>query len=77
MFKLVAVIFAVVNGVPSDQPSKVFPYSADFESLEACMEFVQTDEGAVLRNGIREFVQSQHGTITAKLGCTQAEDDTI
>jgi hypothetical protein len=77
MFKLVAVIFAVVNGAPSEQPSNVFPYSADFESLESCMEFVQTDEGAVLRNAIKEFVQSQRGTITAKLGCTQAEDNTI
>jgi hypothetical protein len=45
MFKLVAVIFAVVNGVPSDQPSRVFPYSADFESMEACMDFAQTDKG--------------------------------
>jgi hypothetical protein len=77
MFKLVAVIFAVINGVPSDQPSRVFPYSADFESMEACMEFAQNDEGAVLRNAINEFVQSQRGAITAKLGCTKAEDNTI
>ena len=77
MFKLVAVIFAVVNGVPSEQPSRVFPYSADFETLEACMEFTKTDEGAVLRDAIKEFVQSQRGAITAKLGCTQAEDNTI
>ena len=77
MFKLVAVIFAVVNGVPSEQPSKVYPYSADFESLEACMGFAGSEEGMVLRNAIKEYVQSQQGAITAKLGCTQAEDNTI
>jgi hypothetical protein len=77
MFKLVAVIFAVINGVPSEQPSRVFPYVADFESMEACMDFAQTDEGAVLRNAINEFVQSQRGAITAKLGCTKAEDNSI
>lgn len=77
MFKLVAVIFAVVNGAPSDQPPRVFPYSADFESMEACMDFAKSDKATVLKKGIQEFVQSQRGTITAKLGCTQAEDDSI
>jgi len=77
MFKLVAVIFAVVNGVPAEQPSQVLPYNADFETLEACMDFAKTDEGAALRNAVKEYVKSQRGAITAKLGCTQAEDDTI
>ena len=77
MFKLVAVIFAVVNGVPSEQPAKVYPYSADFESLEACMGFAGSEEGMVLRNAVKEYVQSQQGAITAKLGCTKAEDNTI
>lgn len=77
MFKLVAVIFAVVNGVPSEQPSKVFPYNADFESMEACMGFATSDEAAVIRDAIKEFVQSQRGAITAKIGCTQAVDNTI
>ena len=77
MFKLVAVICAVVNGVPSDQPAKAFPYSADFDSLQSCMDFARGDEGAVLRNAIQEYVQSQGGAITAKLGCQQVEDNTI
>ena len=77
MFKLVAAIFIVVNGVPSEQPVKVYPYTADFESLEACMGFAGSDEGTVLRNAVKEFVQSQHGAITAKIGCQQVEDNTI
>ena len=77
MFKLVAVIFAVVNGAPSDRPAGVFPYSADFESLQSCMEFARGDEGAVLRNAIQEYVQSQGGAITAKIGCQQVGDNSI
>jgi hypothetical protein len=77
MFKLVAVIFAVVNGVPSEQPSKVVPYPADFETMEACMKFAKADENAAMRDALKEFVQSQRGAITAKLGCTKAEDNTI
>jgi hypothetical protein len=77
MFKLVAVIFAVVNGVPSDQPSKVFPHPEVFESLEACMKFAKADENAEMREALKGFVQSQRGAITAKLGCTKAEDNSI
>jgi hypothetical protein len=77
MFQLVAVIFAVINGAPSDRPSRVFPYSVGFESMEACMDFAQTDEGEIRRNAINEFVQSQRGAITAKLGCAQVEDNSI
>ena len=77
LYKLVAAVFLVVNGVPSDQPSKVFPYNADFDSLESCMEFAGSDEGAVLRNAVKEFVQSQRGAITAKIGCQQVEDNSI
>ena len=77
MFKLVAVIFAVINGVPSDQPAKAFPYNADFETLEACMAYAGSDEAAVLRDAVKEFVQSQRGAITAKMGCQQVEDNTI
>ena len=77
MFKLVAVLFAVVNGVPSEQPSRVIPYPADFETMEACIAFAKADENAAMRDALKEFVQSQRGSITAKLGCTQAEDNTI
>lgn len=77
MFNLVAVIFAVVNGVPADKPSNVMTYNQTFETLEACMAFPKTDEGLILRNELKELVQSQGGAIAAKLGCTEAEDNSI
>lgn len=77
MFKIVALIFAVINGSPSEQPIKVIPYTADFETLEACADFAKSEEGMVLRNAMREFVQSQGGAVSAKLGCAKAEDNSI
>jgi hypothetical protein len=41
------------------------------------MKFAKADENAAMRDALKEFVQSQRGAIMAKLGCTQAEDNTI
>ena len=77
MFKLVAVIFAVVNGSPSEKPLSVLTYNQTFPTLEACMGFAKTEEGAELRQTVNEMVMSQRGAIMAKLGCVKAEDNTI
>jgi hypothetical protein len=62
MFKLVAVIFAVINGIPSEQPLTVLAYNHQtFETLEACMGFAKTEEGAELRQTVNEMVMSQRG----------------
>jgi hypothetical protein len=78
MFKIVAVIFAVVNGVPAEQPSKVIPYDLKtFETMEECMAFPKTEEGMVLRDGVNRYVMSQGGAIMIRIGCVKAEDNTI
>ncbi len=76
MFKIVAVIFAVVNGVPSEQPLTVLPYNQkSFETMEACMAFPKSEEGTEIRETIKAMVMSQRGSIIAKLGCTKADED--
>ena len=78
MFKLVAVIFAMVNGAPSEQPITVLTYNhQDFSTLESCMEFAKTEDGAAVRQTVNEMVMSQRGAIIAKLGCVEARDDSI
>lgn len=78
MFKIVAVVFAVVNGVPATEPLRVVPYDQKtFETLEECMGFIKTEEGMALRASIDKFVASQNGTIMVKGGCMKAEDNTI
>lgn len=61
MFNLVAMIFLVVNGEPSEQPVRSMAYNQPFETLEACMEFAKGDEGAELRQAINQYVVSQRG----------------
>ena len=78
MFKLVAVIFAMVNGAPSEQPITVLTYNHQtFETMEACMSFASTEDGASVRQTVNEMVMSQRGAIIAKLGCVEARDDSI
>ena len=80
MFKFVIAIFAVVNGVPSEQPKSIVTYKQQtFQTLEACMGFAKSDESAALRQSVKEMVMSQRGAIMAKLGCAESdeEDNTI
>ena len=77
MFKLVAAIFLMVNGAPSEQPVRVLAYNQSFDTHEACMAFAETDEGLALRHVVNEYVMSQRGAIMARVGCLKAEDDTI
>jgi len=78
MFKLVAVIFAVVNGVPSSEPSRVIPYDLKtFDTMEACMAFPKTEEGMALRDAVNKYVMAQGGAILIRVGCAKAEDNTI
>jgi hypothetical protein len=78
MFKIVAVIFAVVNGVPSEQPSKVVSYDLKtFETMEECMAFPKTEEGIALSAGVNRYVMSQGGAIMIRIGCAKVEDNTI
>jgi len=77
MIKLIAALFAIVNGVPAEQPSRVLTYNKTFDTKEACMAFGKTDEGLALRQSLNEYIMSQRGTVMAKIGCVEAEDNTI
>jgi hypothetical protein len=77
MFNLVAMIFLMINGAPSEKPIQSFPYNQTFESVEACMAFSQTEEGLVISHSLNEYVMSKRGAIMARIGCVEAEDNTI
>ncbi len=74
---IVAMIFLMVNGAPSGKPLQSFVYNQTFESMEACMAFSKTDDGQMLSHSLNEYVMSQRGTIMARIGCVEAEDNTI
>lgn len=74
---LVAMIFLMINGAPSEKPIQSFVYNQTFESVEACMAFSKTEEGVVISHSLNEYVMAQRGSIMARIGCAEAEDNTI
>lgn len=77
MFKLVALIFAVANGVPSETPVTILRYGENFETLEACSEFAESEKGLVVRKSLRDLLESKGVPLAAKVGCAKEEDSTI
>ena len=61
MFKLVALLFAITNGVPSDKLIDEVAYpGGSFASKEACISFLNSEEGKA-ETGAVEAVANQHG----------------
>jgi hypothetical protein len=77
MVNLLAMVFLMVNGAPTEKPVQTFAYNQTFESLEACMAFSKTEEGLVISHALDQYVMAQRGKIMVRIGCAQAEDNTI
>ncbi len=76
MFKLIAALFLVSNGVPAEQPAHVMTYNhSTFETEESCMEFIGTETGRAATFAISMAARNQG--INVKFGCVKAEDNTI
>lgn len=78
MFKLIAVLFTVANGVPSERPSGFMAYNQEaFSSKEACMKFAETDAGKSAIGEIETAAKSQE--LAVKFACVKSktEDNTI
>jgi hypothetical protein len=74
MFKLVIVIFYIINGSPSEKPAGVLAYKqATFQSEEACLEFSASETGKAVKRDADEMVASQGGKITARIGCVKID----
>jgi hypothetical protein len=77
MVNLVAMIFLMVNGAPTEKPIQSFVYNQTFESEEACLAFAKTEGGMVISHSLNEYVMSRRGTIMARIGRVEAEDNSI
>ncbi len=76
MFKLIAALFLVNNGVPAEQPAHIMTYNhSAFYTEEACVEFLSTDEGRVATTAISLSARGQG--VAVKFGCVQVKDNTI
>jgi hypothetical protein len=76
MFKLIAILFAVVNGQPTDEIGRMRNKTM-FPTEAACMNYFDTAEGAQAKHGIDEFIASNEGRVTVKFSCAKTEEDTL
>ena len=76
MFRLIAALFIVSNGVPAEQPTHVMSFNhSSFETEESCMDFIGTDEGRVAVAAISIGARSQG--VAVKFACVEAKDNSI
>lgn len=70
MFKLIALLFHVTNGVPAVEAYYTMPNNNyEFPSKEACQEFLTTDQGKATTGFVEKWVAGQEGEITVKFDC--------
>jgi hypothetical protein len=70
MFKLVALLFLVTNGVPADQPSGSIKKNELFKSEQDCKDYFDT-----AKKDLEEALAANN--LTPKFKCVQVEDNTI
>lgn len=77
MFKLVAIVYLLMNGVPLGEPMK-FTNKASFETLDQCTAFKGSDQGATELASLNAMLLSrmpEGGSHTVTLGCEKGPDD--
>lgn len=81
MFKLIAILFAIVNGAPSDKPAGALAYKAEmFPTEEACVAFVKSDEGMAVIQTVAKMAAEREMAI--RVACikdakSQEQDDSL
>jgi hypothetical protein len=77
MFELIVMLFVVANGVQAEKPAGIIKNKTTFPTEAACKNYFGTEEGRAAKLAVDEFLASQEGRITARLGCIKQEDNTI
>lgn len=76
MWKLIAALFVITNGTPSDEPAHVMSFNrAAFDTAESCLEFLGTDDGRAVVAALRMSAAAQG--VVVRFACVKAEDNTI
>lgn len=74
MFRLVVLLFSVASGAPESKPSLVIELKPGFESREACMDFLRTEEGSKAKTAIEGAADEIEGNVLIKPVCIKGED---
>jgi len=74
MFKLIITMFAMINGVPADHPFSAGYISSKFQTREACMKYLTTEEGRGAKKELEDEANKKDGDVTIKVACVKIED---
>jgi len=72
MFKLVAVLFLVTNGIPASEPYHTMSNNKEFMSKDDCLAYLKTDQGKASTEYIENWAANQPGKISVKFDCVPA-----
>jgi hypothetical protein len=77
MYKLVALVFLVVNGHQSPDPVTSMANKTTFATEELCMNYFDTTEGALSKKALEMLVKSQDEALTVTYKCVKKDDGAI
>ncbi len=80
MFKLVALLFLVTNGVQAEKPSGMITNEENFPSREICKGYLGSEQGAEFKKALENMVETQKGALAIGISCIKApttEDNSV
>jgi len=78
LFKLIATIYLVVNGVAAPNPSAVLTNHNSFSTMEDCMNFFDTEKGKAEQLQLNAMLkQDPEKEFKAEFECKQRADGSI
>ena len=72
MFKLIAMLFLVTNGVPTSESYHTMSNNREFMSKDDCLAYLKTDQGKVSTQFIESWAANQSDKIAVKFDCVPA-----
>lgn len=72
-FQIVALLFLVTNGTPSTEPEETLHNRRQFQTMEACETFLNSEEGTKMRETITASPEFQAEQIMVKFHCQPSE----
>lgn len=77
MFQIVALLFLITNGTPSTEPDETIFNRRQFQTMEACETFLNSEEGTRMQETITTNPEFQEGKVMVKFGCRMTKDPGI
>lgn len=74
MFKLIALLFAMTNGHPADKPSVTIEIRPGFETREACVGFLKSEEGSKAKKALELAADKIDGDVAIRAFCIKSAD---